>query len=276
MPEKKLSVEVLCATMFQKDFSKIEEMNIKTDVFFANQSSEHFYAEKEFNGYLARMVTTNQRGLSKNRNTALIYAKGDICVIADDDVEYFDDYEQKIVSAFEALPDADIIMFNLSSKNGNSERAMKEYSKIKKVGKLSRCGTASYRIAFKLSSVQKANIWFSPIFSTGSKYYCGEDAMWINDAIKKGLKVYTYPEYIASIDYGNSTWYDGLLEKHYFTKGAYIKALYGKLCICYIPYYLIRASKRSKLSFTERLKWILNGVKAYNADLSYDEFIDKN
>ncbi len=33
-----LSFEVLCVTMNQNDFSKIKEMNINSDVVFANQA----------------------------------------------------------------------------------------------------------------------------------------------------------------------------------------------------------------------------------------------
>ena len=54
-------LQVLVATMGQKDFSKIEEMNIASDVIFANQSDDTKYDEKRFDGYLAKMITTGTR-----------------------------------------------------------------------------------------------------------------------------------------------------------------------------------------------------------------------
>ena len=80
--------EILCVTMNQKDFSKIEEMNIHSNVVFANQANNVCYCEKEFNGSKAKMITTNTRGVGINRNIALMYANADICLFADDDVTY--------------------------------------------------------------------------------------------------------------------------------------------------------------------------------------------
>ena len=50
--------EILCVTMHQKDFSKIEQMNINSDVVFANQADTTSMDEMEFNGHRARMITT--------------------------------------------------------------------------------------------------------------------------------------------------------------------------------------------------------------------------
>ena len=48
--------EVLCVTMHQKDFSKIEQMNIHSDVVFANQADDTRYDEYEFKGKKAKMI----------------------------------------------------------------------------------------------------------------------------------------------------------------------------------------------------------------------------
>ena len=40
-----LSFEILCVTMYQKDFSKIGEMNIHSNVVFANQCDRTSYEE---------------------------------------------------------------------------------------------------------------------------------------------------------------------------------------------------------------------------------------
>ena len=42
--------EILCVTMRQNDFSKIREMNIHSDVVFANQCDHTSYEEIEFDG----------------------------------------------------------------------------------------------------------------------------------------------------------------------------------------------------------------------------------
>ena len=118
--------EILCVTMHQKDFSKIEQMNIHSDVVFANQADRTCFEEKEFDGHRARMITTDTRGVGINRNLALTYAKGEICLFADDDVTYNDDMEERVLAEFDAHPDADIIIFHLDT---DSDRKQIKYNK---------------------------------------------------------------------------------------------------------------------------------------------------
>ena len=62
--------QILCVTMHQKDFSKIKEMNIHSDVVFANQCDETRYDTLEFEGHRAEMISTATRGVGINRNLA--------------------------------------------------------------------------------------------------------------------------------------------------------------------------------------------------------------
>ena len=119
--------QILCATMHQKDFSKIKEMNINSDILYANQSDSTWYKKKAIDGYIAEMITTQTRGLGNNRNIALMYATADICLLADDDVTYYDGYEDKIMSAFGRHPEADMIIFNLDSNSADRKVEIKVY-----------------------------------------------------------------------------------------------------------------------------------------------------
>ena len=56
--------EILCVTMHQNDFSKIKEMNIRSDVVFANQCDHTNYEELEFEGHIAKMISTQTKWLS--------------------------------------------------------------------------------------------------------------------------------------------------------------------------------------------------------------------
>ena len=67
--------EILFVTMNQNDFSKIKEMNIHTDVVFANQCNHTSYQEVEFEGHKAKMISTQTRGVGINRNLASMYTK---------------------------------------------------------------------------------------------------------------------------------------------------------------------------------------------------------
>ena len=88
--------EILCVTMHQNDFSKLTEMNVHSDIVYANQCDHTSYEEIEFEGHTAKMISTTTRGVGINRNLALTYATADICLMADDDVTYTDDMEQRV------------------------------------------------------------------------------------------------------------------------------------------------------------------------------------
>ena len=151
-----MKLQVLVAAMNQTDHSLLDKLNIQSDVIVGNQtdhdSIEHFNYKK----YKATYLNFNERGVGLNRNNALMRADADICLIADDDMVYVDHYPEIVINAFQNLPHADIIIFNLA-ENESTRYVIK---KIAKVGYLNylRYGTA--RIAFKLSSIRKNGIFF--------------------------------------------------------------------------------------------------------------------
>lgn len=266
-----MSFQILCATMFQKDFSKLEKMNIHSDIVFANQDTENSVEEIKYDGqHTARMVTTDTRGVGINRNIALLNATADICLLADDDVTYFDNMEELVVNEFSKFPSADIIIFYLEADN--KERALEKYEKTTVYRKYMRKPWGAVRVAFRLNSIKKANIWFSTLFGGGSIYASGEDSLWINDAVKKGLKIIISDKCIGNIYTGKSSWYSGKNEFYYYGKGAYYRACYSKTYSLWMLYFALRTQGMTDLSFSERLKWMKNGVDGYKDLLSYEDF----
>ena len=122
--------QILCVTMHQCDFSKIKEMNIHSDVIFSNQADRTGFDTLEFEDHTAQMITTETRGVGKNRNIGLMYADAEICLFADDDVTYVDDMEDIVVREFETHPDADIMIFHLDTDD--PVRVQKKYARTKK------------------------------------------------------------------------------------------------------------------------------------------------
>ena len=131
MRRAKKNFEILCVTMNQVDFSKLTTMNVHSDIVYANQAGRNDYEEYSYNGHLARMITTNTKGVGINRNIALMYADATYCLFADDDVIYKDDVEEIVTSEFETHPDADVIIFHLSSND--PVRKQRSYKKTRKV-----------------------------------------------------------------------------------------------------------------------------------------------
>ena len=262
--------EILCVTMHQNDFSKIKEMNIRSDVVFANQADRTELQEIEFEGHKAKMISTDTRGVGTNRNFALMYANADICLMADDDVVYADDMESRVVAEFERHPNADIIIFHFETDD--PVRKQVKYSKTKKCGPLTRMPWGGYRIAFRLNSVRKANVWFTTLFGGGCIFPSGEDSMWLREAKRKGLTFYVSKETIGKVSFAHSTWFTGYDEKFYYGKGAYYQAMYPRWIYVWMMYFLWRTRKHRELSCGEKMKWMRWGWKGYKQMQTYNEW----
>lgn len=264
--------EILCVTMHQKDFSKIQQMNIHSDVVFANQANCTAIEEIEFEGHRARMITTETRGVGKNRNLALMYATGEICLFADDDVTYVDDMEARILAEFEAHPDADIIIFHLEA---DSERKQEKYNKTKKCSRFGKTPWGTFRAAFRLDSVRKANIWFTTLFGGGCLFPAGEDSSWFKEARKKGLTFYVSKENIGEVSFSESTWFTGFDEKYYFGQGAFYEAVHPRTFGLRMFYSVFRTRGRGSLTAKEKIRWIKEGRSGYRKDYGYHEISNK-
>jgi len=265
--------EILCVTMHQKDFSKIEEMNIHSNVVFANQGDHTSYEEYSFDGHTAKMISTHTRGVGINRNLTLMYASADICLFADDDVVYADDMEQRVVAEFDAHPDADVIIFHLDT---DSERKQEKYSKTRKHGRFERMPWGGVRIAFRLQVIRKANIWFTTLFGGGCIFPSGEDSMWLTAAKRAGLKFYVSKETIGTVSFEVSTWFTGFDEKFFFGKGAYCAAVHPSNFYLWSLYYSLRYIKSGNLSFKEKLSFMKLGRDGYKAMKSFNSLKSDN
>ncbi len=253
-----MKVEVLVATMNQQDFSLIKKMNLHSDVVIANQSDTYDYQEELSDNFSYKMITTAQRGVGKNRNTALLYSTGDILIFADDDVLYMDNYADIIANAFQKNKRADVIMFNLTEESGR-----KMIKKHHKVGFFNAMRYGAVRIAVRKESLDKSNIWFSTLYGGGAKYSCGEDSLFIRECLKKGLKIYAIPDVIAGLlNDRESTWNTGDLQKQAYDKGIWLKNAYPKLCYL-LKYMFAYKMKKLEFSYRKTLKQIKKGIKDF-------------
>lgn len=217
-----MKIQVLVAAMHQKDHSLLEKMHLRTDAIVANQCDHNSIEDFEWNGHNVRYLNFAERGVGLNRNNALMRATGDICLFADDDMVYVDDYVEKVEKAFEMIPDADVIAFNLIEPKITRYVIKKSY----KVGYLNylRFGTA--RVAIRLKSVREKGIFFNQCFGGGTEHSHGEDNIFLTDCLRMGLKMYAVPEYIAELtEERASTWKSGYDDKYFRDQGALYKMI---------------------------------------------------
>ena len=265
-----MKLQVLVASMHQKDFSKVEEMNISSDAIIANQADINAYEEKAYPFGLVKMITTPLRGVGKNRNTALDLADGDILLFADDDMRYADKYAQLIVAEFENTPEADALIFNIITHGESTHR--RQNTETKRIRLFNALNYGAVRIAVRREKLERAGIRFSLNFGGGAPYSAGEDTLFISEMVKKGLRIYTSPTVIAEVDQTSSTWFTGYNHKYFYDKGAVFRALFGKLAYLYAAQDLLRHRNeysKSQLSGRAMLSDINAGIKGYKTYTPY-------
>ncbi|WP_426710493.1 glycosyltransferase [Cetobacterium sp. SF1] len=259
-----MKIEVLVATINQKNTDLYEKMNLQTDAIIANQSKEYSYIEKIKKNHIVKMITTKEIGVGRNRNQALLYATGDICLFADDDMCYIEGYEKIVKEAFQKIPKADIIIFNIETI-GKETRKRRINTKIKKLNKFNILNYGAARIAIKRNEQLKKNIWFSLLYGGGALYSSGEDSLFLIEALQKGMNIYAYPEKIANIKQESSTWFKGYTEKYFEDKGYWIANAFPKLKYLVILYFFYKLSSFNKnFSKLKIYKFLKNGINKFD------------
>lgn len=227
-----MKIQVLVATMNQTDYSLVKKMNIKTDAIIGNQCDHNSVETFDTDGNRIVYLNFHEKGVGLNRNNALMRADADICLFADDDMVYDDDYSQTVKQAFLENPDADVVVFNLREKIPTR----KLITRKTRVGYLNylRYGTA--RVAVRLDSVKKCGIYFNQCFGGGTEHCHGEDNLFLAACLQKGLKIYAVPAYIAELtEERPSSWDTGYDAKYIKDQGVLYRTIskrwYKLLCL---------------------------------------------
>ena len=137
------------------------------------------------------------RGLARNRNNALKMADGDVALLSDDDARYRPGYMETLLGAFEADREMAVACFKIATPEGQPE--YKEYAESAYLlNKESHHYISSLEIAFRPDLIKEKGILFDERFGIGSELISyGEEAVFIHDCIKAGLKVKYIPEYVV-------------------------------------------------------------------------------
>ena len=216
-----MELEILLSCMHQEDTSIIEKSRITGNVLIINQTDE----EKEVSGKTehgtARMICTRERGLSRSRNMALRHAKGDICLLCDDDEVFLPGYEKTILKAFERYPEADVIAFNLTNRKPRLRQ------KPQRIRYLSSLRLSSCYLAFRRKTIQNNNLLFDERMGAGSGNGSGEENKFLLDCLKRRLLIYYVPANIAALEDNGSTWFFGFDEAFFYQRGASTRYMMG-------------------------------------------------
>lgn len=233
-----MKLEVLMSCMHQTDDTLVQKSNLTGDVVVINQCDLEDYREYPTPGGTARIFSTTGRGLTKSRNMAIGHARGDICVLCDDDEVFFPDYEGRILDAYRQLPQADVVVFRIANwKNslGDEPRQLRFPQTMK---------VSSIQISFRRQSLVDTGVRFDELLGAGSGNGAEEELKFLWDCQKAGLHIHYVPVEIASLETEESTWFGGFTETFFENRGATTRYIMGAgLASLYAVYYIVR--KRS-------------------------------
>jgi glycosyltransferase involved in cell wall biosynthesis len=238
-------------------------MNIKSDALAINQYNYSYKEDKLKNGNnILRMISINDRGLSKSRNLAIENSNAGVCVIADDDLIYKDNYVEIISNAYNKYPEADIIAFNVPSTNPERPTSVLRNDNVNFITSMK---LASFQLTVKRNSIVENQISFKTLFGAGARYTCGEENILLIECLKKGLTIKFVNEEIAIVDHMESTWYQGFNEKMFITKGAMFYEMSPSLSYLLITQFAVRKWKLYKkdVSFLDAFKFMIKGINDY-------------
>ena len=234
-----MQLDLLLSCMNQPDWQIAKRSNITGNVLIINQCPGNSHRESiTENAGLPegiRMITVSERGLSRSRNMAIENAKGDICLFCDDDELFTPGYERMILQAFEALPQADLIAFDVDGKKTRLPH------KVQKLGFTGCLKLASYQIAFRREAIVKKRLFFDVHMGAGSGNGCGEENKFLLDCRKAGLSIYYVPETIAKLRPQTSTWFFGFNRDFFYQRGAATRHMMGLWLSCFYGCYYIAA-----------------------------------
>ena len=265
-----MNLEVLISCMNQQDMRIAEQTGIQTDALIVNQcmqaeSSEDVSLDcnaiEVQNGSRGniRMIRSNTRGLSKSRNLAIQHAAGDVCLLCDDDEQLDRSYENIILKAYEALPDADIICFRISNQPSRLTQ------KTQRLTKWTAMRIASWQITFRRESILKSGIRFDEDMGAGTGNGGGEEVKFLRDCIKAGLKSYYVPKSIGTVAQTDSTWFKGFDRDFFYKRGITNRYMLGlPLAVLYAAYYTFvkRELYKDYVTPWQSFKYTLDGIIA--------------
>lgn len=257
-----MNIEVLVSSM-NSDDSILNRMRIDSDAVIINQTDYNKIEYLNKNGKTIKFMSNDNRGVGRSRNLALMNSKADICLIADEDMIYVDNYEEVARKEFEKHPDADLIAFTVESLN--PERPCYKETNDHKVNKLNFMKHGACGLAVKRASILKNNIMFSLMFGGGAKYGSGEDSLFLSECLDKGLVMYSVSAKIADVTQEDSTWFKGYTDKYYFDKGALFAAMGKYRSILLIPAMSVKmkGTYSGEKSISSVMKLMFNGRRDF-------------
>lgn len=237
-------VEVLVSIMNIKSEKEYKELLIKNritgNVLAVNQVKK---GEEKLNIKKGekKIYTYQEKGVSRSRNRLLENASGDICIFADNDTVYVENYEKIVEEEYKKNPKADIIIFFAENENPNREKNKRIGNK--KINFLDIMKIRTYEITIKketIKKIKKEGIKFDLNFGPGGIFNKGEETVFMSEIYKRNFKIYSVDKKISNSKNYISTWFTEFNEQFLYDQGAIFYKIAPKWYNILIIQYMIR------------------------------------
>lgn len=259
---KKSDVEILLSTMNRSNldflvpmfpFAHFSDFNI----LIVNQTSQDVLLTSEYP--TIRVINAFEIGLSHSRNMLLENASKKLGLIADDDLVFFEGFDEKVAQGFNLFKDAAAVKFITVTFEGVPFR---KYPKkpVAHLNAMWRLNSSSIEMALNISKVRESGLRFNTHFGLGSTFPLGEEPIFINELHDAGYQVSHVPEIIVSHktekDSDNIT-----LEENYTIRGAYLQKIFAARFPLWIGIQLLYHLKSGEVKPWQILYYLKHGLK---------------
>ena len=271
---KKQDLEILVSTMNRNSLDFLIPMFpfchfSDFSILIVNQTEENKLLVSDFPSI--RVINSFEKGLSKSRNLALKNAIGKIVLIADDDVIYMNDFDTKIIQAYNQYDNKAVISFCIEKPNG---LLFKKYSPNakKNLSLMELFNVLSIEISLNKLILDKLGITFDENFGLGSEFQMGEEAVFLSDIKNKNQQIAFVPSVIVIHSEISSTEKIDF-SKRYYVQGAFLTKVLKEDYFMGLATKLFFDVKQKKLNLNQISAAIKN---ANQGKMDYNKLTNKN
>ena len=260
-------IEILMSTMFREDLDFLKPIFADNEIsdfqiLIVNQTDESRQLKSDLDN--VRVINSYERGSPASRNLAIANAKGDICLMADDDIVYKPDLKQTILKTYETNLDVDFISFEAVNEHNKLQA---NYPKNKLHDEKSLYTIYTWVITFKKETFKAKAIYFNHYFGVGSTFKGSTEYVFLRNAFDKGLKMIHHPTTIVMHPEDSSGRHMGS-DQAFFASSARTHRFYGNLSYFWLLKYTLYMWKDGYIKFSEmtrKFKIGLSGISKYKA-----------
>ncbi|MBQ9077038.1 MAG: glycosyltransferase [Muribaculaceae bacterium] len=207
----------------------------------------------------------NSRGISINRNNAMLMSTADICLTADDDLRYTSEQLSAVVDAFVSNPDVDIATFRYEGDD-NKWYSSREFDLSKPVRGFY---VSAIEMAFRREKVV-GRVTFNELFGPGEHLLqAGEESVFLHQALCRGLKGRFFPVTITR-HRGLSTGSRKLAPGVLMANGAYFAIVYPFSGILRLPLFAWRNYRKGLVKLFPAMRHLLKGYIYGKRNFNHD------